>query len=599
MDLSSLLNPEEPRLDEHRLERNGAKRSGQDAALQDTGNASATPFAIPASETHSSVANNVAGNVSVTSNMHELDDAPIGRESPVVEVKTQSPIPALDGAEDGRTVTDIKHSPTQDTATELDDATMQAINDAQNQFGTRVRRTDMSTREDSSEAVAKADLKPLSKKRPKSATSKTNNKKRPSKKPRLDSPTASHRSNTPSSNRKSSKTPAARSTPLDTHSSSSEEPESDPDDTNLYCICRKPDNHTWMIGCDGGCEDWFHGKCVGMVQADEPLLDKFICPNCEEKDVGVTTWKPMCRRDGCRNAARLKKGAESKYCSDDCGKRFMQAKVKETGKFPQAPTPSKKKRRTAHNNDDEDDAHVDLGPLGGPIRPYELAALANTAPSLDIFKALGNLPSSIGNEALPTPPASSISPCSERKNPLEQVDSTCTPEEVARLARIAQRKDELRARRVLLKDREHFVGLVKAHAASSLEKQQCGFDPRLSWDDTTFAIWRASEAGKAALSEGGSLGETGPGNVDAMDEDGKDTKDEVEVCLKKRCHRHGPWQKLALQDVRFEEADVGDEMRRIDGEERGIRERARARLVGIESVTSTHGAGGGWVEVAS
>lgn len=47
--------------------------------------------------------------------------------------------------------------------------------------------------------------------------------------------------------------------------------------TELFCICRKPDNHTWMIGCDGGCEDWFHGKCVQIKEEDGDLIDKYIC----------------------------------------------------------------------------------------------------------------------------------------------------------------------------------------------------------------------------------------------------------------------------------------------------------------------------------
>ena len=45
----------------------------------------------------------------------------------------------------------------------------------------------------------------------------------------------------------------------------------------VFCICRKPDNHTWMIGCDGGCEDWFHGKCVNIKEEDAALIDKYIC----------------------------------------------------------------------------------------------------------------------------------------------------------------------------------------------------------------------------------------------------------------------------------------------------------------------------------
>lgn len=45
----------------------------------------------------------------------------------------------------------------------------------------------------------------------------------------------------------------------------------------IFCICRRPDNHTWMIGCDGGCDDWFHGKCVNIKQEYEELIDRYIC----------------------------------------------------------------------------------------------------------------------------------------------------------------------------------------------------------------------------------------------------------------------------------------------------------------------------------
>jgi COMPASS component SPP1 len=55
------------------------------------------------------------------------------------------------------------------------------------------------------------------------------------------------------------------------------EEEDSEDDDAIFCICRKPDNHTWMIGCDGGCEDWFHGKCVDIDPRDADLIDKYIC----------------------------------------------------------------------------------------------------------------------------------------------------------------------------------------------------------------------------------------------------------------------------------------------------------------------------------
>ncbi len=93
-------------------------------------------------------------------------------------------------------------------------------------------------------------------------------------------------------------------------------------DNEVFCICRKGDNHTWMIGCDGGCEDWFHGKCVDIQERDGDLIDKYICPNCEEKDRGQTTWKRMCRRIECRKPARVLAEPPSKYCSHECAKRF-------------------------------------------------------------------------------------------------------------------------------------------------------------------------------------------------------------------------------------------------------------------------------------
>ena len=128
----------------------------------------------------------------------------------------------------------------------------------------------------------------------------------------------------------------------------------DIDVSEVFCICRKPDNHTWMIGCDGGCEDWFHGKCVKIDQVDADLIDKYICelplpllqgsftsccilvrvnlypsnrmnvgPSCERKHGTRTTWKPMCRLPECRQPARVDRKHPSKYCSDDHGREFM------------------------------------------------------------------------------------------------------------------------------------------------------------------------------------------------------------------------------------------------------------------------------------
>ncbi|KAK5452453.1 COMPASS (complex proteins associated with Set1p) component [Exophiala xenobiotica] len=125
---------------------------------------------------------------------------------------------------------------------------------------------------------------------------------------------------------KSSPTPASsRAASIEARSRSSsvaDTPTSSNDDGEVFCICRKGDNHTWMIACDGGCEEWFHGNCVNIRERDGDLIDKYICPTCNKPGL-QTTWKRMCRRKDCRKPARVMQDPPSKYCSDACGRMFF------------------------------------------------------------------------------------------------------------------------------------------------------------------------------------------------------------------------------------------------------------------------------------
>ncbi|XP_065178289.1 lysine-specific demethylase 7B-like [Sycon ciliatum] len=49
---------------------------------------------------------------------------------------------------------------------------------------------------------------------------------------------------------------------------------------DLYCICRTPySDGVFMIQCDR-CEDWFHGSCVGVSEAQSSYIDQYHCPGC-------------------------------------------------------------------------------------------------------------------------------------------------------------------------------------------------------------------------------------------------------------------------------------------------------------------------------
>jgi COMPASS component SPP1 len=102
-------------------------------------------------------------------------------------------------------------------------------------------------------------------------------------------------------------------------------------DAGEYCLCRGPDDHRMMVCCEGGCDEWYHCSCVGIDETDaKELLDVYICPKCHTTEK-FTTWKRMCRyfnvgnhlgEKPCRKAARVDSIPPSKYCSEECKKKF-------------------------------------------------------------------------------------------------------------------------------------------------------------------------------------------------------------------------------------------------------------------------------------
>lgn len=234
----------------------------------------------------------------------------------------------------------------------------------------------------------------------------------------------------------------------------------------VFCICRRPDNHTWMIGCDGGCDDWFHGKCVNIKQEDEELIERYICectalgqkkltnwrsgPNCNEAGKGQTTWKPVCRLKGCRKPARVTRPRISKYCSDEHGREFMRqmtGQLKSThynSSSTLTPSALDRVREISRNRDsrsvdgdgdsvmdtnDEDDEHdhrgrtvpEELGSRGGILTVSDLKAVIMGVSSSVEFRRLGN--------TLITPPPSTSPPARQIETKLTIEDNNDDEEE--------------------------------------------------------------------------------------------------------------------------------------------------------------------------
>ena len=194
-------------------------------------------------------------------------------------------------------------------------------------------------------------------------------------------------------------TPAKSSSPpgedADDNASVEESPAGSDAEDEIYCICHRPDDHKYMIGCDGGCDNWFHGACVNITEAKGKLIDKYICEKCGAVGKGCTTWKPMCRRDGCGLPARIGNMATagagpSKYCSDECGQRLFAERIRSaaSGEKPRA---SRKRRSAAANVSDSDSDGETVAPMSrtGPLRAPALSALARAVTGGPSFRALG------------------------------------------------------------------------------------------------------------------------------------------------------------------------------------------------------------------
>ncbi|KAK2757096.1 hypothetical protein FQN54_005065 [Arachnomyces sp. PD_36] len=427
-----------------------------------------------------------------------------------------------------------------------------------------------------------------------------------------DSKDAAGRSGTPASSR-ASRTPA----PGPKNAVEEDEVEEDgeggddveDEDDGIFCICRRPDNHTWMIGCDGGCEDWFHGACVKINKADADLIDKYICPNCEESGKGHTTWKPMCRLPSCRQPARLKLKELSKYCSDAHGREFMRIKTQglkagestspapATGRHRSArelsSAAARKGRKSAHTESqhtedshdedydvDMDDAETeereeleDLGSRGGVLTGPDLKAAISGVKSAKEFRELGenNTGPGADDKADAEQDKKFWFPYESKEDFMDKHPKLKVEDE-----KLEERRRLCSARSDLLANREKFLVLVRQRVKVVLEKLRkadpkggwkdiCGYDSRVAWSDEEFDEWAKTDEGVKALRDGDleALLPSGADGDTAMRDDEAGSVDAISrgICTKKRCERHKQWAKVEQQNIALEQGSAEEDWR--------------------------------------
>lgn len=345
-------------------------------------------------------------------------------------------------------------------------------------------------------------------------------------------------------------------------------------------------------------------------------------PNCEENEKGHTTWKPMCRLQGCRKPARLSVKSPSKFCCDEHGKEFMRRAIpgaasgsssKEksrrkknradhTGNGEDDDQHSKKRRRSGEDDDyidtpmgddededEEEDDDYNGGARGGKLDSREIKAVISGVSSVEEFRKLG--------EAFIMSPPATVSPeddmAMNTKLPSNDTALSFSPAEDEQVQKMEEKRTQLATKREALKDKEKLFTLIRQRGKAVLEKLQksepklkdiCGFDSRLSWSEVEFEEWRTSNLGKAALMSGILMAPPAKDGDDGSDMEMRDAEDEEDesirgVCQKKRCERHKQWIKLQQQEIRFEEDRVRKEWGDIEAEIKGVRQRALLRTL--------------------
>ena len=175
---------------------------------------------------------------------------------------------------------------------------------------------------------------------------------------------------TPTSSARASQTPV----PTAPETLSGDESDTSTRSGTLYCICRKPDDHSLMIEC-AGCEGWFHPRCMRIADEDvrDMLVDRFVCNDCTTIDFR-TNFKRICRLynidKGCRRPARVNDNPPhqpSKYCSEEHKEAFW-ANVWNMLRGDNRPS------------------------MGGALNRGEVAALLRACPNMSAFHNLGNKP---------------------------------------------------------------------------------------------------------------------------------------------------------------------------------------------------------------
>ncbi|EPE04463.1 phd-finger domain-containing protein [Ophiostoma piceae UAMH 11346] len=328
------------------------------------------------------------------------------------------------------------------------------------------------------------------------------------------------------------------------------EDETNTSDNGIYCICRGPDDHRWMIQCEE-CDDWYHGDCINIDKdVGETMILSYICPRCAIPGRYVTRFKKFCSFSGCREAARLygDDGTtpvlteySNHFCSDGHRDKWWDALFSRMGRV--RPVPAAAEAKLA----------VDQ------FTPAQLITVLSHTDQPGVVQMLLNGLSQDSNVNLDAMLAKEERKTTEKS----AVDRNHFAEQIEMCKKMLQLLDMAKARH------------QEAVKAGHIERDACGYDERLQHVGVQphFGRFLASPEGTAIYhseilsapqfdDDGNPIdSRTGPlaqaGSRDSEDE--SDGGDDPEVlaatagmCGKRKCKAHSSWFSTLARDVRMQ-----------------------------------------------
>ncbi|XWW93746.1 hypothetical protein V2A60_001683 [Cordyceps javanica] len=321
----------------------------------------------------------------------------------------------------------------------------------------------------------------------------------------------------------------------------------DDSDNGPYCLCQGPDDHRWMICCEG-CDDWFHGECINLSkEVGENLIEKFICPRCTNKQLH-SIYKKSCSMGACKKAARLGQSPPSYFCSHEHAQAWWERLV---GRLPKAAK-------------------------GGASLTDQL--------SQDEFMAL--LSSGLATVDENGSWTMTASPFAGDAAKDDSRDSMLSEEERSYVEQAANTRLQLEAETRLCHKMLALIELAQERRRAAVAQglfgdDMCGYDQRLDTISArdAFAAYAASPEGEAALAPDGRLDDP-LGDGDAV----------RGMCERKRCKTHSGWQKALALGIRHQIREMAAQSEVEEAEERFVREAAAERWKRKQSENN-------WVEV--